>query len=163
MVLPHTLHDKCRVQGIVDKTLHKAELTIKHEADITTGEVYYDDIRSRGVFYLPFGSTETDKDNILNYLKNEFEDGLFLAKIKDIKVSVNKFTIKIAVGAEIPISLQGVSEFLESYSFIQVEEIGQIHNPEELIRLSEVILDTGSKIKGVEKLKEKLQKFLREN
>lgn len=154
------LHDRCKIQGIIDKALHKAELTVKHDADFSTGNVYYEEINHRGIFYILFGSTSLEEDNIKKYLQEELDQGLFLAKVTDIKVSVNKFNIGISVWADSMISSKGVNSFLKPLLQIEIEEESQIHNPAELIRFSEIILDTGSKIKGVNALKEKLEKLL---
>lgn len=161
MYLSFYLHDKCRVQGIVDQILHKAELTVKHEADYSTGEIYYENISNRGVFYLPFGNTTMDEDNIRRYLQMKLESGLFLVKVTDIQVDVGKFNITISVKANLPISLPGVTNIWNANPDMIVEGKSQIHNPAETIRLSEVILDTGAKIKGVEALKEKLENIMK--
>jgi len=160
MYLSFYLHDRCIVQSAVDQTLHRAALTLKHEADFSTGEIYYKEINSRGVFYLPFGSTKAEEDNIRKFLQKELEDGLFLAKISGVHVDVGKFNITISVEADISITMPGVTNIWEPNNYMTVKGKSQIHNPAETIRLSEVILDTGTKIKGVEALKEKLENIL---
>jgi len=155
------LHDRCKVQGVIDQTLHKAGLTVKHEADFSTGEVFYEEINNRGVFYLPFADTGTEEDNIRNYLQTKLKSGLFLARIIDLQVDVGKYNITISVEAEIPISLLGVTDIWKPNNRMIVEGKSQIHNPAETIRFCEVILDTGTKVKGVEALKEKLVNILK--
>jgi hypothetical protein len=161
LYLAFFLHDKSRIQSVVDKSLHKAALTVKHEADISSGTVYYEDINDRGVFYLPFGSTEEEKYKIWDYVSRELQSGLLTAIITNIKVNVGKFNIQITVEADMPVSLPGIRQFLKTLSKIKVAESSQIHNPAEQIRVSEVILDTGLKIKGAEALKKKLDKALK--
>ncbi len=160
MYLTWYLHDTCRIRAAVDKTLHKAMMSVKHETNISTGETDYVNINSRGVFYLPFGSTRPDEDRILKNLNNELKDGLFLIRISNTEVSVDKFNIYITVEADAAVSVKGGASFLKPNLKIKVQEKGQIHNPAEMLRLSEVVLDTASKIKGVEELKEKLDQFL---
>jgi hypothetical protein len=161
LYLTFFLHDKSRIQNAVDKTLHKAALTVKHEADISSGEVYYEDINNRGVFYLPFGSTEEEENKIWDYVSRELQNGLLIADISNIKVNAGKFKIQITVEADMPVSLPGIRQFLKNLSRIKIVESSQIHNPTEQIRVSEVILDTGLKIKGVEALKDKLDNVLK--
>lgn len=155
------LHDMCRIQGIVDKTLHKAVLTVKHEADIATGEVRYEEINERGIFYLPFGSSEENEEGIISILWQELGKGLFLTDIDQIQVEVGKFNISISVETKFKLSLQGLKKLFEPYFHKKIEEKSAIHNPAETIRMSEVILDTGGNIKGVEELKEKIEDFLK--
>ena len=153
------LHDMCRIQGMVDKTLHIAGFTVKHEADITTGEVSYDRINDRGVFYLVVGSTEKEEKQILKYLQQELADKLFLSKIKSVKVEVGKIKITVAVEAQTKVSLPGIKYLFDQFSYTKIEGEYPVHNPAETIRRAEVALDTGLKIKGVDELKEKLEQI----
>jgi hypothetical protein len=145
----------------VDKVLHKAELSVKHDSNINTGEVNFDDINNRGVFYLPFGSTKKDENNCLSYVWKELEHGLLITKIRDIQVSISKYNIEISVEAVSKMSLHALAGLVKPFPIIKIKEKGPIHNPVEQIRFSEVILETGMKIKGVEALKEKLEEFVR--
>jgi len=151
------LHDVCRLQAIVDKTLNKAGLIIKHEASIEDGETDYENINGRGVFYLVVGNTEDEEESIQAYLQQELGSGLFLAKVMDINVNAEKFKVSISVKADMQISLVGVRKLLRPFAGeVVVEGKSIVHNPAEFIRMAEVIMDTGVKIKGVEELKEKL-------
>lgn len=155
------LHDICRIQGMVDKTLNKAGLSVKHEADIATGDVYYEKINDRGVFYLPFGSTKGDEDSIKSYLQKELSEGLFLTDIDEIEVKAGKFDISVSVDTELRLSLRGIQKFFEPYRHRIIEGKCAVHNPAETIRMSEVVLSTGYKIKGIKALKEKIEGFLK--
>jgi hypothetical protein len=161
MYLSFYLHDRCRIQGIVDRTLHKAELTLKHKADFPSGEVKFEDINDRGVFYLFFDNTKNDEENIGAYLQNELKRGLFFIKINSINVTVNKFGIAISVEAKVPISFFGVTNLWKPNYLVLTNASGPIHNPAETIRLSEVVLQTGSKFKGADDLKEKIERVLK--
>lgn len=154
------LHDKCRIYGAVNQVLHKSILSIKHDTDIESGEVAFDQINERGVFYLPFGSTDLEQERINKYLGKELKKGLFICEIISTEVMVDKLKVSITVKAKPRITILGFSNIGEPFSDINVTEQGQIHNPAETIRLSEVVLETGEQIKGVKALKEKLQKFL---
>lgn len=155
------LHDKCRIYGVTDKVLHKSILAIKHDADVETGEISFNKINERGVFYLPLGSTDIEKEKISNYLQRELSKGLFLCQITVIEVKVDKFKVSITVKAKPKITMPGLSNIAEPFSTISVTAQAQIHNPAEQIRLSEVVLETGEKIKGVKSLKEKLLRYLK--
>ncbi len=152
------LHDMCKVQGMVNKTLHKAGITVKHDADIATGEVLYEDINDRGVFYLLVGSTKNDEETqVQNYLKQELSKGLFISKITAVDVKVGKLKITISVEADTNVSLPIFKYLFDSFSHKEIKGEYPVHNPCETIRCAEVILKTGSQIKGVDKLHEKLK------
>jgi Flp pilus assembly protein TadG len=161
MYITFYLHDRCRIQGAVDKALYKAMLTIKHEADISTGETDYENINTRGVFYQLFGDTKPDEDQILELINNELKGRLLLVKIKAATVTADKFNITVTTRAEAAVSLKGAGSFLTWLPEIKVQEKGEIHNPQELIRIAETVLDTGSKIKGVAAFLEKLEGFFK--
>ncbi|MDF2943161.1 MAG: putative rane protein [Herbinix sp.] len=151
------LHDMCRIHGVVDKTLHKAGVLLKHETDIATGEVSYEMINERGIFYLVVGNTEKEEEQILKYLQQELLKGLFLSRIVSVNVKVDKFKLETTVEAETKVTLPGIKYLFNSFSNTKITGEYPVHDPAESIRRAEVILDTGSEIKGVEALKEKLE------
>ena len=151
------LHDMCRIQGIVDMTLHKVGITVKHEANIVTGDISYEDISERGVFYLILGNTEEEENQIQQYLQQGLSKGLFLTKISSVYVDLGKFKLTAKVEAETKVSLPGVKYLFDPLFSRKITGEYPVHNPVESIRRAEVILDTGSKIKGMEELKEKLE------
>jgi len=151
------LHDMCRIQGIVDMTLHKVGITVKHEANIVTGDISYEDISERGVFYLILGNTEEEENQIQQYLQQGLSKGLFLTKISSVYVDLGKFKLTAKVEAETKVSLPGVKYLFDPLFSRKITGEYPVHNPVESIRRAEVILDTGSKIKGMEELKDKLE------
>lgn len=154
------LHDYCRIQGILDKTLHKAAVTMKHEADFITGEVAYEKINDRGIFYLITGSAAENKNRITAYLQEELKNSLFLFKITSIDAEAGKLSVSISIEAKEDVMLPYFQHLFDRLSHIRAEDSSFVHNPAETIRCAEVILDTGSNIKGVKQLKEKLEAFI---
>lgn len=153
------LHDYCRLQGIVDNTLHQAGLYLKHEADLETGELDYEEINDRGVFYILFGSAKQDEKKLLDSMRKELKKGLFLVKVKGIEVDVSKLNIMISVEGETQVTLPGVNKLFQRFDHREIKAIYSIHNPAETLRRCEVILEVGSEIRGVDKLKEIVEKF----
>lgn len=154
------LHDRSRMEGILDEVLHKGAITAKHEADMRTGKVEYENIGNRGVFYLLTGDTEQQEKELEDYLQEILEQGFFLTEITDIQVEVNRLTIRIALEGEFEVPMKGILEFFHPDRKITVEAERWIHDPSEFIRISEVVLDTGSRIKGFEELKGRIDKIL---
>lgn len=136
------LHDVCRIQAIMDLTLHKAGITVKHEADIANGKIAYDNICKRGVFYILEGNSNTVENQIKAYMKKQLAKGLFLIKVENTKVNVSKFKIKVSVETKTNVTLPGISYLFDSNSNTVIKGEYPIHNPAETIRCTEVILDT---------------------
>lgn len=153
------LHDYSRIQGALDNALHKAAINMKHEADFATGETSYEDINDRGVFYLIVGSTAEDQSNLITYLQDKLKNSLFLLKITSIDADVGKLSTTISIEASDEIVLPYFQYLFDRYSHVRIVNSAPMHNPAETVRCAEVILDTGSNIKGVEQLKEKLEDF----
>lgn len=155
------LHDRCRLQGIVDQTLHMASLSFKHDADLSTGRAGYDHIGDRGIFYQLQGDRSESEKKLLTYLTSELSRGLWLIKIKNIQTTVHKQEIRLIVQTEASISIPFIKELFAPVAYSEIEGNSQVHDPVETIRCCEVILDTGSQIKGVSELKDKIEKALR--
>jgi hypothetical protein len=154
------LHDINKVQGVADLTLHKAALTVKHEADIATGEVTYEDINDRGIFYMLLGNTEKEEEEITELCEQELSQGLFLVKIRSIKVEAGNFNISIAVETAAEITLPGLSHLFYVFPDKTITGEHVVHNPAETVRCTEVILETASDIKGVDELKKKIENMI---
>ena len=154
------LHDRCRIQGEFDKVLHKAGITVKHDVNIKTGEFAYDNINGRGVFYLITGGTEEVEEQMEAYLQKELARGLFLYRITAVTAEYNKFKITFSIEAERKIRIPYFTRVFQSYAIMKITGDCPVHNPAETIRCSEVILETGSEIKGIDEIKEKLEHFL---
>jgi hypothetical protein len=157
------LHDMNRIQSEMDLVLHKAEVTVKHEADISTGRVDYEDINDRGVFYLLVGNTSGEEEQMKAYLWQRLSSGLFLTRISQIDADVGKLKLTVSVETATRVSLPGIKYLFENIAGKILTKECSIHNPAEAIRCTEVILKTGSSIKGVDKIKEKFEKIFGSN
>jgi TadE-like protein. len=161
MYLAFYLHDRNRMQTVADLSMQKAGLTLKHNADIVTGRVGYQKIGERGVFYLISHSSKNAEEQIKKYLVNQLSSGLFLLKPEEIEVECNqrKVSAKIVAKSEVPLPI--FHGLFQQYSKTMIAGDFSIHNPTETIRCMEVILDTGSNIKGIDKLKNSLEKYIK--
>lgn len=146
------LHDINRIQGYLDKMLNRTSILIKHEADIKSGEIIYSKINQRGILYNIVGKSEVLEDDIRSYITEELSDGLFMMQITDIQVKIEKYRIEAKVEIRTRMPIKGVLSFFKPRQQKVIEEQVTIHDPADTIRMSEVILDTGSKVKGLEEL-----------
>ncbi len=154
------LYDVCRIEGITDKILHQAAMRMKHESTLATGEIDYQNINDRGVFYLITGSTEEEEAEIEAYLWQELTTGLLCTEVTNIKVTAGKRKVTAAVEAESGVLIKGIWNYFRPKGFVY-EIARPVHNPAESIRFSEVILETGSKIKGLDALQEQITNILK--
>lgn len=155
------LHDYNRMRGMTDRTLHRASFYVKHEFDIEKGKIHYEEIKDQGIICQVFDkSSDTNEDEIETYLMKKLSDGLFATRITDIEVKLDKLKTSIKVTGEFQIPIKGLSKVFFSNKALIIDVSASNHNPAEAVRISEVVLDTGSKIKGIDKLKEKIQTLL---
>ena len=158
--LSFILYDICRIQGGMDRTLHQYGLSLKHETDAVTGRIRYEEIGKRGVFYLLTDHSDLYEKRIEADITDQLTKGLLLVKIASVEATVGKFSITIAIEASYQVPVPFAHALLEPYSNILLTGSYPIHDPVETIRRCEVILDTASDIKGVDEMKEKIEKFL---
>lgn len=158
--LSYYLHDVCKLQNQVDYTLHQAGISLKHETDILTGEIKYEDINDRGVYYLITGDAKSEGKLLQKELEQQLSKGLLFMKVSEVMVDVGKFSLSVSINASCKVTLPIFHELFASISNITIRGDYPIHNPAETIRQCEVILDTASDIKGVDKLKKKIEEFL---
>lgn len=154
------LYDICRIQAVADNALHKASITMKHESDLASGRTEYEKINDRGVFYLLSGATEEESNEINRYIGQELEDSLFFTDISDIDVEAGKYKVVIKIKGRFHIPIRGISDLLPINQDIHVVVDSPVHDPADTIRIAEVVLETGSKIKGVDKLMDQLREIL---
>jgi hypothetical protein len=163
LYLSFYLHDSCRIQGAIDMTLHKAGLIIKHESDLATVKIDYEQIKNQETFDLWQEDSKEEEQELQAYLRRMLSKGLFLTKIADIEATVESSKILISTRTNTPISIPWVRELMASNSHSVISGEYPIHDPAETIRVCEVILDTASQIKGVDELKNKIEGFFRKD
>lgn len=156
------LHDRCVIQGTTDKVLLRAVVAMKHDAEITTGAIYYERIKDQRILGV-FDNGSEEQKKIKGCLQQELVNELFLLRLSSVEVKADQYRITVIIGAVTKVKLPLFGQLFECYSYTRIEQRNPVHNPAETIRMAEVILDTGSEIKGVNELKEAVKKFLSRN
>lgn len=157
------LHDWCIIQGKVDHVMLKAAITAKYDADSVTGEQVYEDIPEQGILHFLDTSAGENEIKITDHLRQELESNLFLSKLSSVEITKNIFGITISSGFRTDVRLPLFGQLFRQYSYMEISEYSPRHDPAETIRAAEVILNTGSEIKGMDKLKETIEEFLKVN
>ncbi len=153
------LHDICRLQGMVDETLHKAAYDLKYEADPASFGLDYESIIKHGIFEPSPTERRDYEQKLQNYLWQNLAKGLFLSQVTDIRAAVGVGSLKIAVHTRSRVNLPWIKRLFEGYSKTMIAGEHPIHDPARTIRICEIILDTADKVKGVDELKNKLERF----
>lgn len=153
------LHDYSRIQGVTDGVLHKAAMNIKHEADIGSGKVNYHEI-NKGLISQIFEASDSKEYEIENHTSRILSKGLIATRITDIHVSKDMLDLSIRVEGELQFPLRGLQWLISLDNTLLVKAKSAYHDPANFIRRSEVILDTGSKIKGFDNIKESIGKII---
>ncbi len=154
------LHDKSKMQSIIDEALYKAGLSIKYEADINCAEIKIEQLMEKSIFSVITGYGEEEEIEIKEYLEDKLSKRFFLLKVSSIEVIVRRTNISIEVGAKAENMLPLLNYLLQPITHLNINNSFSIHDPAETIRGVEVILETGDKIKGVHKLFEFLKSGL---
>jgi hypothetical protein len=160
LYLTFYLHDRCKIQGTVDETLFLAGLSLKYEADLTAVGLDSERIKKRGVFDQLLRDRPKAEQELKTYLRQRLAEGLFLYQITDIEAEFRNSKLEISVETISRISIPWVELFFEDYSHSVISEEHPIHDPAETIRVCEVALDTASQVKGVEELKNSIEKVI---
>ncbi len=157
LYLSFYLQDRNKIQAAIDLSLFQASTALKHPAELVTGRTNYDEIRSRGVFYSLYDTSDNKEEAIGKLITLYLSKELYLLKDIEVEVKVkqNEMVTDITGKGEIPIPI--LRELIQPFCNFTLSEENTIHDPAEAIRCMEVILDTGSKIKGVSELKKLLQ------
>lgn len=153
--LSYNLHDRCKIQAAADKALHKASIYMKHKSDLAAGEIKYENINDRGILYLITGITQDEQNEIEEFLYRELESGLLCTNITYVGVKTSIFNAELEISGRSRLPATHFMGFLKRDINVRAE--GPVHDPAEAIRISEVILETGEKIKGINKLIEKIR------
>lgn len=155
------MHDKSRIQAIINSNLIRAGLIIKHELLIKGNEIDYINLDSRGIYYPILGDIKQEKERIINNLNDQFASNLYLAQIEDINVELDHFNINIEVVVLMDISILKVKElFTGSGTNITISSNGRVHYPAEAVRKFDVMEGMINDVKGYDQVLGKLNSFI---
>lgn len=161
LYLAFFLHDRGILQGVTDEAVHKATVMFKQEVSLKTGEIKYERIGDRDIFYRILGDRLKEEKDLSQYLSEKLKGKLLHYRISSIDAAVTNRNITVMVEAKAKVEFPFLHRLMSPFHSITIVEEGRLHNPAEMVRLSEVILDTGSNIKGFEELRQSLEKLIK--
>lgn len=160
--MSYYMHDKSRIQAIIDSNIIKSGLIIKHESDTESNELDYINIDSRGIYYPVIGDTDEEKERIIKDLNNQFSANLYIAQIENIIVDADHSNICIKVEVLMNISILRVKElFTGSGTNITILSNGRVHYPGEFVRKFDAVEGVIDDVRGYDQVLSKLNSFLK--
>jgi Flp pilus assembly protein TadG len=155
------IHDKIRIQSILNAAVLKSNLYIRHLSDFYTGEIDYSKINDKGVFYYIKDNLEEENKVLKTYLTDELQSGLFFMNLKSVSVDLNYWSIKVHTTLKLNFPFRTIkSYFSERDTVVELSSMISVHNPPEFVRGYTAMDEIMSGAKGYNKVKDKLSSIL---
>lgn len=147
------LRDITLVQSVVAEVSEKGRMLVQHEVLPGTNEILYERELKEGIFSRLLGdSNREDEALLLRELEAGLKGRMWLSRCinKKIDIEAGELEISLVVQAGVPTLLFGTG--LNSFFRRTVSERTELAGVEEKTRIYSAIVETGMRIKGVEKV-----------
>lgn len=155
------MHDKIRIQSILDSALLKEGMYLKHESEFATGKILYEQLGERGIGQYIFIQEKENKEEMEEYLRAQLKDGLYITHIKSIEIMIEPLEVEAVIYADIRFPFHKIrSYFSGKGKQMVISNKVQSYHPAEFVwgytALNQVLTET----EGYEKIKMKLNKII---
>lgn len=152
-------HDKVRIQSVINNAVLEENLCISHNAELETGQISYESLGERSIFYIIQDHKE-EAALLKESLQRQMQSGLFIARVEEIQTQVNGGHIQVEVSCKVQFPFQAVVDYFSGETKMKnrVEIIP--HNPAEFVRGYTSIEDATEDNKWFSKIKEKLSSLV---
>lgn len=155
------MHDKDKIEGVINETLIKGRNLLQNETDMNTGFINYEAYYKRGMLYSLQDNLQEKKDKIYNYIQKKISKGLFIADINTIDLEVSHTQISIEVKAEMELPFLGIQPFFAgSGTLVTGINSVSIQKNTEFIRIFDIFSSVAEKIPVINETLQKLQQIL---
>jgi hypothetical protein len=155
------MHDKDKIEAVINETLIKGRNLLQNETDMNTGLIDYEAYYKRGILYSLEDNLQEKKEEIYNYIQTQLGKGLFIADINAIDVNVSHTQISIEVKAEMKLPFLGIRPFFAGSGTSVIEKTAvPIQNNTEFIRIFNIFSSVAGKIPVIDETLKKLQQIL---
>lgn len=153
------LHDKYRIEEVLNISILKALEYNQTETNMVTGYIDYEGYIEQGILYR-FKSREKKEESVENYLYTYLNDRLIITKVEEITVAITDKELKISAKGYVNIpDFSGL--FGDEYNLtFHKDEKNTIHS-REFIRLFDVLGGVAEQIPGADHAIELLQNVLK--
>lgn len=152
------LHDKYRIEEVLNIASLKAIAYNQTETNMVTGQVDYESYLNQGIFYR-FESRENKEKEVFHYLHTYLNERLFLTKVNKIEVKISHVDIEIRVIANVDVPTFG-EIYSDDYriNFYISEE--NIMSAREFVRMFDTLGGVAEKVPGADKAIDMLKKLI---
>lgn len=155
------LHDKVKVQSVIDDTATRGREWIQCETNLETGIMDSSSYRNRSLLYPYFSDYKEKEYEIKTYLMNQLNSGLFILKLDAVTVSASSNRIYIMVNGHMQVPFGEVKQlFTNTGLSFQDESKIEIHHSVEFIRIFEVFSGVAEKVKFIDEILQRLHKVI---
>lgn len=154
------MHDKIRIQSIIDTSVLKAGLYLKHESDFGTGQIQYDRLGERGLFYIMSIHDGEETEKVEAYIRNTLQSGLMISKMDTIQVNVTGFSISVKATATVRFPYHKVRSYFSGNNQMVITCDIKPHNPAEFVWGYTAFDQVLSETKGYNTVKEKFANLM---
>lgn len=161
LYLAFYLHDKVKIQGLIDEASLKAKAYVRNETDINTGLIDYETYNKRGIFYPLRNDLDHKEEKMKEYLEGKLSSGLFIADLDAVEVILGYSDIDIEVSVDMDIPFFDVRQYFTGSGFsLRLKNTVPIQNPMEFIRIFSIFTAVASKIRIIDETLKKLHEIL---
>lgn len=155
------LHDKNKIQLIINEALIKARNHVQNETDVITGTIDYKTLMGRSILYSLDHNSDDRETTIYNFISNGLNRRLFIAALDTVTVNITHYNIEIQVISYMKFPFLGIKKLFSS-SGIKVVQTNksEIHYTTEFIRTFEVFSGVLDKVEIINNTLKRLQNIL---
>lgn len=153
------LYDKVRIQSVIDTEAAVAAGAVKHERNPETGDVEYEHLDDRGLYFSMFGDLSREEEKTKERVRAQLEHGLFLCEVTGVEVNLDRSQADIRVFAHANIRMLKIREyFAGSGTDLVLMATGKVHYPAEFARRLSMLDGIEGEKKKYEQTRQSLQK-----
>jgi len=137
MYLAFNLHDRVRMETVLEKALGKGDYVVAQRSDTDGGAIDYDSLNEKNNWGYFRSGNKQQEEEIRKYIEEELEKGFFILEKEKILCETDGFAVKIEIMMRQKVTLNPVKALLGEEEMIRLKRVKNIHNPEEIIRIFE--------------------------
>lgn len=155
MYMTLILHDKVVLQGVAEEALVRCNQLCHQPSDVLSSEIHYNQLLDVS---LMGESNEKHKEELMYFINKELGGRLLVCTLTDIQINLTEGVCQITITAKSKISLPMVWKYIPHNKQFAVKQKRALHHPESFARKAEALIDTASKLKGMDQVTELLNK-----
>ncbi len=155
MYMSLILHDKVVLQTVADEALVRSNQLCHQPSDVLSSEIHYSRLLDTNLLG---EKADKHKEELIYYIDQEVKGKLLICDISNITIDLQEDFCQIDIEAVSRISLPMILKYSKNNNQVSVSQQRDFHHPENFARKAEVVLDTVTQIKGMDRIKEFLSK-----